>query len=147
MLKQVTPIKQISEYLFSQIENRERALIRVLAHIGETCVTEARLNKTYKDRTGNLTSSMGYVLAKSGKVIELSAFEKVRDGADGARRGPEFARKLAREHSKGIALIVVAGMNYAVHVADLGYNVLDSAELLADKLIPRIMRQLGFKIG
>ena len=53
--------------------------------------------------------------------------------------------KLISENSKGIVLIVVAGMNYARYVEKMGLNVLDSSEMLAKKLVPRMLKDLGFK--
>jgi hypothetical protein len=35
-------------------------------------------------------------------------------------------------------------MNYAAYVERNGYNVLTSAELLADELVPKLLKQLGF---
>lgn len=37
-------------------------------------------------------------------------------------------------------------MNYAAYVEARNYNVITSAELLANKLVPQIMKQLGFKL-
>ena len=53
--------------------------------------------------------------------------------------------KLISENPKGIVLIVVAGMNYARYVEKMGLNVLDSSEMLAKKLVPRMLKDLGFK--
>ncbi len=58
--------------------------------------------------------------------------------------GRKFILELAQRYSVGIVLIIVAGMNYARYVSAKGYNVLDSAESLAERLIPQIMRELGF---
>jgi hypothetical protein len=40
-------------------------------------------------------------------------------------------------------LILVAGKEYAAYVS-ARYDVLDSAELLAEKLLPGILKKLGF---
>lgn len=63
----------------------------------------------------------------------------------GAKEGNDFMSKLISENSKGIVLIVVAGMNYARYVEKMGLNVLDSSEMLAKKLVPRMLKDLGFK--
>ena len=71
--------------------------------------------------------------------------------SEGGFQGPggaeslEFAKKLAAGHVKGITLIVVAGMNYADNVEALNYDVLTSAELLAEQLVPQILEKLGLK--
>ena len=88
---------------------------------------------------------MGYVVVNDGQIVYESAFSKTMAGKEGSDAGRQFARSLASQHPEGIVLIVVAGMNYARYVADKGFNVLDSAEILADRLVPSIMEQLGFR--
>lgn len=138
-------LPDIDGIMASKVKEIEDAIVYNLSYVGERCVNEARTGYTYTDRTGNLTSSMGYVLVKDGQVIKQSSFEKVKDGDDGVKRGPDMAREIAAQTSKGIALIVVAGMNYARYVADRGFNVLASAEILAEKLVPQLMRRLGYE--
>ena len=57
--------------------------------------------------------------------------------------GALLAERLAGEYPTGIVLIVVAGMKYAIYVADRGYDVLDSAEDLARREIPKMLEKLG----
>ena len=104
-----------------------------------------RETNSYKDRTGNLRSSLGYVIVLDGKIKYQSDFEVVMQGDSGAKSGIQYAKEVARQFPEGIVLIVVAGMNYASFVSATGRDVLDSAELLADKLVPQILKQLGFK--
>ena len=104
----------------------------------------ARSSKDYKDQTGNLRSSLGYVVAVDGRVADISSFEVVKKGQEGAKTGADYARKLARKYPKGIVLIVCAGMNYAAYV-NSKRDVADSAELLADRLVPKMLKQLGLK--
>lgn len=160
--------------MVSEIKKMEDAILYNLAYIGERCVTEARTGHTYTDRTGNLTSSMGYVLVKDGQIIRQSSFEPVHgqyenmqrvqftvketgkkvdywakgqsgDGREGSQTGRSFAQSLTVECPSGIVLIVVAGMNYARCVADRGFDVLQKAEILAEKLVPQILEQIGFE--
>ena len=49
--------------------------------------------------------------------------------------------------SKGYALIVVAGMHYAQYVESLNYDVLDSAERLAERILPSLLQQLKSKVA
>ena len=142
--KQITPMSEVEAYLDEQIERIEQLIIYNLSYVGEQCLTEARNTNSYKDQTGNLRSSIGYTIVKDGRVIRQSDFAVVRKGSEGKSEGEQFARSLASKFPKGIALIVVAGMNYASYVSAKGYNVLDSAELLADRLVPSILKQLGF---
>ena len=102
------------------------------------------MNGSYLDRTHNLRSSTGYVIVKDGKIVKMGDFTPIKGGNEGAQGGAAFARQLVKAFPSGIVLIVVAGMNYAAHVSARGYNVLDSAELLAEQLVPSLMKQLGF---
>lgn len=142
--KQITPMSEVEAYLDEQIERIEQLIIYNLSYVGEQCLTEARNTNSYKDQTGNLRSSIGYTIVKDGRVIRQSDFAVVRKGSEGKSEGEQFARSLASKFPEGIVLIVVAGMNYASYVSAKGYNVLDSAELLADRLVPSILKQLGF---
>ena len=142
--KQITPMSEVEAYLDEQIERIEQLIIYNLSYVGEQCLTEARNTNSYKDQTGNLRSSIGYTIVKDGRVIRQSDFAVVRKGSEGKSEGEQFARSLAAKFPEGIVLIVVAGMNYASYVSAKGYNVLDSAELLADRLVPSILKQLGF---
>ena len=137
-------MSEVEAYLDEQIEMIEQLIIYNLSYVGEQCLTEARSTNSYKDQTGNLRSSIGYIIVKDGRVIRQSDFAVVRTGSQGKSEGEQFARSLASKFPEGIVLIVVAGMNYASYVSAKGYNVLDSAEQLADRLVPSILKQLGF---
>ena len=129
-----TPPNQIDQYLNDQIDRRERAIINALEYVGTQCQNEARTGKTYKDVTGNLISSVGYVVLKDGVSVS------------GGGGGNAELEKQSAKHQKGIALIVVAGMNYAAAVEARNFNVLTSAELLAEQLVPQLLKQLGFTV-
>ena len=133
-------MSEVDAYLEEQIQRIEQQTIYNLSYVGDRCSNEARSTNSYKDQTGNLRSSIGYVIVKDG----MSDFTTVKNGREGTQGGAAFARQLVKEFPSGIVLIVVAGMNYAAHVSARGYNVLDSAELLAEQLVPSLMKQLGF---
>lgn len=137
-----TDYNAIDAYTAERIKNLEKALIRTLKWCAESIVNTARVSHTYKDQTGNLTSSIGAVIVVDGHIEWQSSFEVVKQGGQGAKDGLEFAKSLVKEFPKGIALIVVAGKNYAVHVSNRGYDVIDSAELEAKTLIPQMLQSL-----
>lgn len=139
-----TPASEIDSYIEAQIERTINAIIYNLQYVGERCLNAARETNSYKDRTGNLRSSLGYVIVVDGKIKYQSDFEVVLKGDAGAKTGIRFAKEVARQFPEGIVLLVVAGMNYASYVSAKGYDVVDSAELLADRLVPQILKQLGF---
>lgn len=129
------------------------ALTNVLIYAGEEVVKYARdpNRKRYKDRTGNLTSSIGYVVLRDGKVMQESDFTPVRGDASakgaklsGSKSGREFLKKLIAENNEGLVLIVVAGMPYAAYVEAMGLDVLDSAEIKAGEIVKRMLNKLRF---
>lgn len=119
----------------------EEESIKALTDMGERCVIEARNNHAYIDQTGNLTSSIAYMIFKNGEAIHEN-FEQVKEGAEGIKAGKELAQKIGSEYPERLVLIVVAGMNYAIYVEAKGLNVLASAEHLAEKELPRMMEEL-----
>lgn len=131
----------------------ESAVIRRLQFLGEKCLIECRTNKTYMDQTGNLTSSMGYLVVANGHVVEIAGFNQgvfsltgnrgTAFGSEGPKEGEQLARDVADSIGEGsYALIVVAGMDYAAYVEARGYNVLSSAEALAERELPKMMERL-----
>ena len=122
----------------------KQAIIYNLCAIGEKVRNEAIESGSYKDRTKNLRSSVGYIVVVDGQVYKTGSFGKPDGNSEGKNAGMSYARSLAGKFPKGIVLIVVAGMRYASYVSAKGYNVLDSSELLADQLVPKMLKQLGF---
>ena len=145
-IKRITPMAQIEDYLQKQIDLKIKSIINTMKYIGQTCVTQAKENPGYMDQTGNLRSSIGYVVVYDGSIVSGGEFEKIINGDDGVRSGEALIQKLVSENPKGIVLIVVAGMNYAAYV-ETNLNVISSAELLAESMVPQMLRQLGFKIS
>lgn len=145
--------REIESYLARKRLLIERAIISRLKLLGEKCVAEARSLNTYMDQSGNLRSSIGYVIVKNGAIIHSSSFEQVQpwsssdDAAlNGGEVGEKYAKKLGLEHSSGYALVVVAGMSYASYVEAMGKDVLSSAEHLAERELPKMLRQLQANI-
>ncbi len=144
--RQVTPQSKVNNYLDRQIQKRIQVIINIFNWVGMQCVKIARdatkLN-TFKDQTGNLRSSIGYAILIDGKIYKTD-FKQVKEGAEGKKTGLNLINELARKHSRGIVLIVVAGMNYASYV-ETKRDVLTSSELQAKVLLPKMLKQLGLK--
>jgi hypothetical protein len=123
----------------------EKKQITRLQRLGEMCLVEARTNKGYMMQTGALLSSTGYEVFVDGVAIH-SQFDAA-SGAEsnaaetGIKSGQSIAETIGKG-TKGIALVVVAGMNYAAYVEAKGYNVLSSAEHLAERELPRMLEKL-----
>lgn len=141
----ITPSRQIDRAVDNYVANVRRAILYKMQYVGERCIVEARTTANFTDRTGNLRSSIGYVVVMDGKVQHKGRFEVVKQGSEGAAEGDKFISKVVAEFPKDIVLVVAAGMKYAAYVAAKGFNVTDSAELLAHKLVPQILTQLGLK--
>lgn len=161
-MRQTTPQGRITAYIEKQVERYERALFDALEEVGKRCVEAAHNlpspqftgkkpheipphQPNYMNWTNNLRNSIGYVIVRNGNVVTLGGFKSGNGGDEGAAEGKAYAEQLAAKFPHGIALIVVAGMNYAAYVSAKGYDVLDTAELLAEKLVPQMMRQLSGK--
>ena len=126
------------------LEEVERQIIESLCRIGEEAVTHAKLvppERGFTDRTGNLRSSIGYVVCKDGQPINV-AFEAVKGGHVGVNTGQRLAMRIAKQYAEGYTLIVVAGMNYAAYVESKGRDVLTSAETEAGKLLEKHMADM-----
>ena len=123
----------------------EKKQIARLQRLGEMCLVEARTNKGYMMQTGALLSSTGYEVFVDGVAIH-SQFDAA-SGAEsnaaemGIKSGQSIAETIGKG-TKGIALVVVAGMNYAAYVEAKGYNVLSSAEHLAERELTRMLEKL-----
>ena len=143
--------KQIEDYYINR-----------LIEAGEAACQKAITSGKYENITGNLRSSIGYIIAYNGKIIKEGGFYKIQghgenmqhvafttkagenvdfwakgkygDGTEGSRKGLELARTKIRG-TKGFAFVLVAGMEYASFVNTKGYDVIDSGELELRKLI------------
>lgn len=160
-LTQTTPQAEIDTYIEEQLQAMTEAILYNLQYVGERVVNHARSlpspsaaafatypkipphQPNYIDWTANLRSSIGYVVAVDGRVVEQNGFIPEKGGEKGAKNGIRYAKELVGQYPKGITLIVVAGMQYAAYVSAKGYDVIDSAEQLADKLLPQMLSQLG----
>lgn len=139
-VKLITPKQTIERMVAEGVEHIKQYTIRMLCYAGEQCINDARLKGSYTDRTGNLRSSVGYVVVDSGRIVQLTMNPVTLNGKDGTKNGEDYLRSLVGEFSTGVALIVVAGMKYAAYVEARGYNVITSAEMLAETLIPQLIK-------
>lgn len=119
----------------------ERNTIRALSKLGEECVTYVRdrtPEESWKDHTGNLRSSVGYMVLYNGEPVKQGGFKSTTapegNGAQGKAEGEKFLKEVVTQISNenGFALVLVAGMNYAEKVEALdNKNVLAGAHLFA----------------
>ena len=150
-IRLTTPMSEINAAIQNETQRVEMLTIRALSYLGELCVIEARNRPkeiSWVDRTGNLRSSVGYIIAKGGKIIKYSDFQQVKAGSEGVDEGKKFAEMLAKQSLSSYVLVVVAGMNYAEYVESMeNKDVLASAELYARRNLPTIMEKLKRQIA
>jgi hypothetical protein len=142
----------------------EKAKERILESVKEAyelscmaAVNRAKMTDTYKDRTNNLRSSIGYVLYYNGEMVSeffeaggrgtggggevsfttsngtevsFTAAAKDSSGQEGVNTGRSLANMIALRHAtSGFVAIIIAGMHYALYVEAMGYDVLTSSTL------------------
>lgn len=150
-IKKSTPMSEINAAIRAEAERANMLTIRALAYLGEQCVMKARDRsgeESWFDQSGNLRSSIGYVIACNGKIVQYSSFNQVKQGLEGIRVGKELAEELVRNYSNDYVLIVVAGMNYAELVEAMdNKDVLASTELWVRKELPNMMAKLKTQIA
>lgn len=139
--KKVTSNNAFENFLENEKEKAIQRGIHVMTYIGELCVSEARTNGNYTDRTGNLRNSIGYAVLVDGKIVE-----EFTQNTEGGQQSAKLIKQLKGEYQEGIVLLVVAGMNYASHVEAMNYNVITSAQLLGRKLVPQVLKKIGFEV-
>jgi hypothetical protein len=160
MAIEITNLKEVEVGIKVELERVHSLTIRSLTYLGELCLIEARdrpQSVSWIDHTGNLRSSIGYVVVYDGKIVKKGGFtdrglsfengEVGSIGKDGKLEGKQLAESLAAMYTGGYSLIVVAGMNYASYVEDMDNKVvLASAELLARTMIHKLMAKLKMQI-
>ena len=146
-----TKLSEVHDTLMREAERVERLTIRALSKLGEQCVTKIRDragDKSWYDQTGNLRSSVGYVIAHNKNIIQYSTFNHVKQGSEGVKTGKDLAKELAKRYSNNYVLIVVAGMNYAEFVEAMdNKDVLASTELWAREQVPLMLEKLKRQIA
>lgn len=144
-----TNTKKIYAKLQMQRKKLIEFLVTQLSYIGEACVKIARERGDYNDITGNLRSSISYVVLNDGEVMAggnfvakqvAAGYKKVKrtrklkdgtfkeyfanvkvggDGAKGQQEGEALLQRLKAKFPWGVVLIVCAGMEYAAFVENV----------------------------
>ena len=150
-IRMTTKLSEVHDMLMRETERVERLTIRALSKLGEQCVTKIRDragDKSWYGQTGNLRSSVGYVIAHNKNIIQYSTFNQVKQGSEGVKTGKDLAKELAKRYSNNYVLIVVAGMNYAEFVEAMdNKDVLASTELWAREQVPLMLEKLKRQIA
>lgn len=142
-----TDMRKLKAGLQAKMKDIVELLIKQLSYIGEECIRIARESGSYNDITGNLRSSIGYVILYDGKPVQYGASKQYSgekgDGADGPPAAEALLKKLQAKFPWGVVLIVCAGMKYAAYVEAVHHkDVLTSAELKAEHLAKQLLNGL-----
>ena len=89
-----TDMRKLKAGLQAKMKDIVALLVKQLSFIGEECIRIARESGSYNDITGNLRSSIGYVVLVDGKPVVTGA-SKQYSGKDGnGEAGPPAAEAL-----------------------------------------------------
>lgn len=132
------------------VDRAEKKIYLLLQRAGEEFVKIAREKGNYNDITGNLRSSVGYVVVKDGKILSEN-FEKSKDGSDkstGMEKAKKLTTDLAKIYNRGFVLIGVAGMNYAIYVEAMkNKDVISAASICTEDWIKKQSKTLFDKLA
>ena len=108
--------REVGRWFDYYVDRAEERIYKLLQRAGEEFVKIARKKGNYQNHTGNLRSSIGYVIIKDGDILtenyELSD-EKGTDKHTGLREAKRLVSELLPLYKNGWVLIGVAAMPYA----------------------------------
>ena len=137
------------ERWFEQFQSKAEYKTLVLLQAGgEKFIEVARRSGSYKDQTGNLRSSIGYIIAKDGEVVKenFKESDKGTDKTTGKYKGRRLAEEVSMSHTGGYILVGVAGMEYAAAVEAKGYEVISGANTQCEKYLRDTLKSVFSKI-
>lgn len=122
-------------------------IVKMMTVVGEKVVKTAREQGSYKDRTGNLRSSIGYVVLVNGQPQAKGTSKQFSgpqgDGALGITESEALLNSLRAYYPKGITLVCVAAMEYGVYVEAVhNLDVLTFTQLQAEQMSRRLVRRV-----
>lgn len=147
-------LAELRNSLQREVQRSQARVISLLEYVGQEVVNKIRTSaiSNWIDQTGNLRSSIGYIITLDGQPVSRGKFpavrgpERTKETADGSSIGIHYALSLASLFPKGIALIIVAGMEYASYVEKRdNKTVLAQGEIEAQKLISKMLAELNAK--
>ncbi len=136
---------QIRKMISERREQIKQVILLNLKRVGETFVKNARNQDTYKDRTGNLRSSIGYVILYNGEQL-FESF-KSTGGPLGVSKAKEVIEDSKQRFPRGFVIIGVAGMDYAAAVEAKGYDVITASSIEAETGLKVALQRLTRKLA
>lgn len=143
--------REVERWFNRFIDRAEEQLYKLLQRAGEEFVKVARNSGKYDDHTGNLRSSIGYVIVINGEIVTENFEQSKKKGTDkttGVNQASRLAQDIAKIYDKGFVLIGVAGMQYAVYVEAMeNKDVISSASIQTEEWIKRQSKTLFDKLA
>lgn len=118
---------------------QDELMLSAFEKSGERLVEIARNTKTYEDKSGNLTASIGYGVFYLGKLYKVGGF------LNGVGQEQGHAKLLGYTSfftTTRYSLIVIAGMDYAAYVERSGRVVLDGARFRSSEVLEEELSKL-----
>ena len=142
----VSGVREIIESVEKVRSNFNAAMSANINYVGLDAIRHARLNRGYKNRTANLCNSISYTATVNNFKSDTKSVGEVQP-EQSSEEGGNLSEAIVKGHTLsktinkrdgiqtqgGMSLTLVAGMDYARHVEDMGYNVLDASAKKADK--------------
>lgn len=114
----------LKKKLLQKAHEMENDLLKIMQFVGEKAVKDARLMTKgeggFGDVTGNLRSSIGYLITKNGQKV----YSNVTGNATGIAAFWDAIKDRLSLRNDIYQLFLVAGMDYASHVESRGLNVI-----------------------
>lgn len=141
--------RNVRDYLSACVKLIDNEVYRMLAFLGEQCVNRVRdryPEDSWNDITGNLRSSVGYIITRDGNIATKGGFMPTNapkgNGSNGQHVGEQYATSV-KPNGAQMALVVVAGMEYAIYVeARNNKDVLASTQIWAQQRANELFAQL-----
>lgn len=125
-----TDIGEIKKVCQEAVDILEDCIVEEFIKWAEKDDEYLKSNDGFIDRTGNLRSSLGAAVVKNSEIVFMTPFATILNGSRGSAEGREAAERAAETIEKGIAKVMVAGMDYAQYVEDI-----ESKDVLESRII------------
>jgi hypothetical protein len=134
---------RVGQGLKKYFEGEIKRIRGVMRRVGEGFINDGRLSGNYKDRTGNLRSSIGYAIGLSGETPHINKTgRKVLKGFKGGIQGKDFGSQLIKAESENsLVMVGFAGMEYAKSVEARGYDVITGATKRAKRKLKFVIKK------
>lgn len=146
-MKPMFTASSVSTYLKKFGEEAKSKMLETMIAAGEKGVETARFKnpKNYKDHTGNLRNSVGFIVQDDGVWVHeyFKKNKNFKGGSEGIKAAKEVASVVSAKFPNGIILIMIAGMNYSLYVESLeDYDVISYGAMDAEDYLIQVFEHV-----